>query len=212
MLENKKILFIGAHYDDLELGCGGTMLKYQKSSEIHYLIVTDSEIKRNKKIIRSKDSIKKDISKIKKKLNLTSLRNLNFKCNTLQFNEKLIIKILDNIETIGPDVIFTHWPEDIHQDHSAIGKATMSAGRRIKNILFYQSNFYDSLHKFKENFYINITKEFSEKIDLIKIFKNELKRNSNSWIDQVERSNSSYGYKIQTKYAEAFQILRLANY
>ena len=49
MFKNKKILFIGAHQDDLEIACGGTILNYQKYSEIHYLIVTDSIIKNKSK-------------------------------------------------------------------------------------------------------------------------------------------------------------------
>lgn len=210
MFKKKKILFIGAHYDDLELGCGGTILKYQKNSEIHYLIATDSEIKRDKKIVRSKASIKANIAEIRKKIKVSSFKNLGFKCNTLEFNEDLIVRILDNIEKIKPDAIFTHWPEDIHQDHNSVGKATMSAGRHIKNILFYKSNFYGTLHKFNENFYIDITKEFKKKVELIKIFDTELGRNSYKWIDQVEKANSLSGYQIGVKYAEVFHALRLS--
>ena len=209
MFDNKKILFIGAHHDDLELACGGTILNCQKYSEIHYLIVTDSIII-NKNVIRNRRSIKKNFTEIKKKLNIESFTNLNFKCNKLIFNDDLVVNILRVIEKIRPDFIFTHWPNDIHQDHSAVGKSSISAGRHVKNILFYRSNFYQPTIPFNKNLIINISKNFKKKIELIKIYDEELKRHSYKWLSQIESLNSFDGKLIQTDYAESFEINKLS--
>jgi len=209
LLENKKIMFIGAHYDDLEIGCGGTILKYKNISEISYLIVTDSIIKKKKKTIRNKKDIKKNIVEIKKKLNPKNFINLNFKCNSLIFNEKLILKLLFYIDKIKPDIIFTHWPYDIHQDHSAVGNATLSAARHIKNIFFYRSNFYVSNHTFQKNLFIDISKNFNDKIKLIKIFQKELYRHDFKWLELIKSLNSLDGKTIEKEYCETFEINRL---
>lgn len=209
MFKNKKILFIGAHQDDLEIACGGTILNYQKYSEIHYLIVTDSIIK-NKKVIRNKRSVKKNFTEIKKKLDIKSFTNLNFKCNKLIFNDDLVVNILRVIEKIEPDIIFTHWPNDIHQDHSAVGKSSISAGRHVKNILFYRSNFYQPTTPFNKNLFINISKNFKKKFNIIKIYKDELKRHSYKWLNQIENLNSFDGKLINADYAESFEINKIS--
>ena len=59
-----KYLFIGAHADDIEIGCGGTILKLYKKNKITNYIATDSEYyDENGKIIRSSKDAFNDISR-----------------------------------------------------------------------------------------------------------------------------------------------------
>ena len=66
MKKYRKILLIGAHYDDIELGCGGTIAKLIKQgADVTAIIITDSEIKNEKnKIIRSKKIAKMKVLKV----------------------------------------------------------------------------------------------------------------------------------------------------
>ena len=49
MIKNKKILFVSAHFDDLELGCGGTLAKLNKKNKIYIINICNSEFHDNKK-------------------------------------------------------------------------------------------------------------------------------------------------------------------
>ena len=56
----KKILFIGAHFDDVELGCGGTIKKFNKLGyKTKIFVISHSEIReiKNNKILRDKTTM-----------------------------------------------------------------------------------------------------------------------------------------------------------
>ena len=208
----KKILFIGAHFDDVELGCGGTIkLFIKKKYNVKILILTNSEIKSLEKnsIIRDKKKAKKEFLSSIKVLGVKNYKLLDFETNSVIFNDKLISKIRAEIDEFKPNLIFTHWEKDAHQDHRAIGQATLSAGRHIPSILMYQSNNYISEEDFNGNLFIDISKNFKDKIKSIKCYKTELNRVKNAWINKVKTKDSENGNKINVKYAENFKVIKL---
>ena len=203
----KKILYIGSHLDDIEIGCGGTLLK-NRNKKNYFLILTNSEYKNNGKLIRSKDAAEKSFQKVRSKVKITKYKILDNKTNNLQVNDKLVVSIRNFIDFINPDLIFTHWTGDAHQDHNVAGVATLSAARHIKNILMYRSNNYETNTSFKSNFYVDISKEFKKKIELIKLYGDEMKRTNFKWIEILKHQNTIDGFKNDTKYCEAFEIVR----
>lgn len=208
----KKILFIGAHFDDVELGCGGSIKNFTKKKySIKILVLTHSEIVniQNNSIIRDKLQAKKEFLNSIKILGVKKYQLLDFKTNKIEFNDKLISKIRKEIDIFKPDIIFTHWDKDAHQDHRAIGQATLSAGRHVPSILMYQSNNYISEEFFNGNLFIDISKSFKDKIKSIKCYKTELKRVKNNWIKKVRLKDNQNGLKIKVKYAENFKVIKL---
>ena len=208
----KKILFIGAHFDDVELGCGGTIKYFTKKKDIvKILVVSNSEIKniKNKNIIRNKNKAKQEFLKSITVLSVKDFSLLNFKTNAIEFNDKLISQIRNEIDNFKPHLIFTHWDKDVHQDHRAIGQATLSAGRHVKSILMYQSNNYISEEEFNGNLFIDISKYFNHKIKSIKCYKSELKRVNNNWLSKIKSKNMENGNKINVKFAENFKVIKL---
>ncbi len=84
-----KYLFIGAHADDIEIGCGGVMLKAYKKNKIFNYIATDSEYNdENGKLVRSAEDAKKDILRCYKGKNIKNIIG-NSKVFYLNNNEKL---------------------------------------------------------------------------------------------------------------------------
>ena len=208
----KKILLIGAHFDDVELGCAGTIKYFTKNKHIvKVLILSNSEIKsiKNKKIIRDKNIARKEFLNSIKILGVKKYKLLDFITNKIIFNDNLISKIRSEIDIFKPNLIFTHWDKDAHQDHRAIGQATLSAGRHISSILMYQSNNYISEEDFNGNLFFDISKFFKDKIRSIKCYKTELKRVKNKWLDKVKTKDRENGNKINVKYAENFKIIKL---
>ncbi len=162
----KKVLFIGAHFDDIELACAGTILEFIKLRyTIKILIISNSEIKsiENKKILRNKITAKKEFLNSMKILGVKNYKLLDFETNNIIFEDKLIKNIREQIDYFRPNIIFTHWEKDAHQDHRAIGQATLSAGRHVNSIIMYQSNNYISEESFNGNLFVDTSKHFKKK-------------------------------------------------
>ena len=131
----RRILAIGAHPDDLELACGGTLARLADAGhEIHAPIMSDGSV--------GGDPLHRPGE---------AYRGASFmrltECTVLGLPDTLLgghgIEMVQAIEakitSLNPDVIFTHSGNDQHQDHSAVHWATMRAGRRHQAILCYES-------------------------------------------------------------------------
>jgi hypothetical protein len=100
---------------------------------------------------------------------------------------ELMNKVIDEYNI---DTVYTHWDKDVHQDHSAIGKATFNAGRHINNILMYRSNWYHTSSEFRGNYYSDISDFIDIKIKSVKAHKNEYNKFGDSWIEFFVNENT----------------------
>lgn len=211
--EKKNILVIAAHPDDEVLGVGGTIAKHiSNGDEVFVVYVTSGEYQNyDGKIIKNEEIAMKEARKSievlgVKKENLILL-NL-YKSKEVKYESKLIEELNKIIDNKKIDIIYTHWDDDVHQDHSAIGKATLNAGRHIPTILMYRSNWYASTKQFNCNFYSDISNFMDLKIKALKEHKTEVKHRGNNWIDFVKFENKTSGIEIGVEYAETFKIVK----
>lgn len=210
-MNKKKALFIGAHFDDLEIACGGTIQALVKNKyQVYIQIITSSEIISldQKKELRNSIQAKENFKKSCKILGVSKYFLGNFKTNKLVLNDNLVLEIRKVINLIKPEVVFTHWSGDVHQDHRAVGLASVSASRHVNNLLMFQSNLYSGGSNFVENFFVDTTKFFKKKISALKCYKSELKRVKNIWIKNIKNKDSLNGSKIKSKYAESFMCVK----
>jgi len=206
------ILFIGAHFDDIELGCGGTVIKHIKNGDNVYMyILTDSEYSNyDNKLIRSKEIALIEGQNAASILGIKkgNLIHEGLKTKTLTPSFELIEKINKILDKLNIDTVYTHWVNDIHQDHSSVGQATLTASRHIPRVLMYRSNWYITNIPFKDNFYVDISPYIKTKINAIKAHENEYKKFGDNWIDFVNCQNKCNGIKINVRYAEVFEIVK----
>ena len=203
------VLAIGAHFDDLELGCGGTLIKHVKRGDnVTMLVVTKSSYNDpNNKVIRRAEVAYEEGEKAASIIG-ARLECLNYDTFMVPFDESLTSKIDRYINQLKVDIIYTHWAYDIHRDHHYTAKNTSMAGRRVPKYLMYRSNYYDSEQHFRGNFYTDISEEMETKIEAIKVYESELKRVDYKWIDFFKNQNANDGQKIGVKYAECFEVVR----
>jgi N-acetylglucosamine malate deacetylase 1 len=206
----KNILAIGAHFDDIELGCGGTVARHVANGDnVIMLVLTDSAYYNyDGTPIRTVKCAKSEGEAAAKLLGVSRLISIGLETKTVSYGFKLIEVINQVIDEEKIDVIYTHWDKDVHQDHSAIGKATFNAGRHVKNILMYRSNWYHTTSEFRGNFYSDISDFMDIKILSVKAHENEYKKFGQDWIDFFVNENSNSGKKIGVNYAEAFEIVK----
>ena len=203
------VLGVGAHYDDMELGCSGTLIKHvQNGDKVTMLVITDSAyINPNGEVIRDAEVAYKEGMKAANIIG-AELICLNLKTFMVPFDETLTRELTRLIEDLKIDTIYCHWVRDIHRDHHYAAKNTIMAGRRIPRFLMYRSNYYDTDQQFRGNFYSDISDVMERKIEVIKAHESELERVRYKWLDFFKHQNENEGQKIGVKYAECFEIIR----
>jgi LmbE family N-acetylglucosaminyl deacetylase len=137
-LQKARLLCLGAHCDDIEIGCGGTLLNIlQKYPNIEVRwIVFSSDIHREEE---ARSSANDFLKQAKKK---TILIN-NFRNGFFPYVGADIKDYFEKIKNIYiPDLIFTHYRQDLHQDHRMISELSWNTFRN-HFILEYEIPKYD---------------------------------------------------------------------
>lgn len=205
------ILAIGAHFDDIELGCGGTLAKHVKNKDNVYVFVatTSGFIDHKGNLVRSNEIAKEEGNKAMKTLGIKKLIHGDFETLKIEFNEELNRTMINLVKNYNIDTVYTHWDGDIHHDHQAVAKSSLHSCRHVKNIFMYRSNWYQSTKEFNPNCYVDITNFWKIKKKTIQCHKSELKRTHNKWITFFYNEALNAGQRIGVKLAETFQIVKI---
>ncbi len=200
------ILALGAHCDDIEIGCGGTLLKLFDQYPIEQIkwVVFASNEKRKQEAIDSAEAFLKDVSN--KEIVVLSYRDA--------FLEASKYEIKEYFETIkkgfNPDLVFTHYRDDRHQDHRLLSDLAWNTFRSHL-ILEYEIPKYDGDLGIP-NCFFHIKKEYAEKkVDiLIDAFESQKGKH---WFDKETFLSlmriRGMEAACEDKYAEAFHVRKL---
>ena len=151
-----KILCLGSHSDDIEIGCGGTILRLLSSrqeTEIVW-IVFGSGSKREQE---ARNSAALFLRAAKNK----SVIVKNFRDGFFPFEGTQIKDYFEELKVISPDLIFTHNRMDAHQDHRLLAELTWNTFRNHL-ILEYEIPKYDG-DLGQPNLFVPLDQEFYEK-------------------------------------------------
>lgn len=177
--ENQKpnILCLGAHPDDIEIGCGGTILRLIEEvpkALFYWVVFSGGEIRGNEAC----ESAKVFLEKVKaKKIDVQDFRESYFPF--------IGVKIKDYFEKLkneySPDIVFTHYANDAHQDHRLISSLTWNTFRD-HFIIEYEVPKYDG-DLGNPNLYVYLNESHVErKIGfLCKVFQTQKKK---QWFDE----------------------------
>jgi len=203
------ILAIGAHYDDVELGCSGTLINHiKKGDNVTILVVTNSAYTApDGTLIRAEDIAREEGRKAAEVIG-AELICLEQKTFGIEVGDRLTVEVSNVIKKLEIDTVYGHWSGDIHRDHQDTAKITLMATRHLPRVLMYRSNYYDSCAVFRGNFYSDITDVIDQKIEAIKAHRSELERVRWQWIEFFENQNRNDGLKIGVRYAETFEVVR----
>jgi LmbE family N-acetylglucosaminyl deacetylase len=131
-------LFLGAHCDDIEIGCGGTVLRFaEQFPNAHFVwVILSSDPTRAEEARQSFAAFLTPVTK--KSLRIEQFRNGYFPYLGDQIKD--FFEELKQVET--PDIIFTHHRNDLHQDHRVVCELTWNTFRK-ELILEYEIPKYD---------------------------------------------------------------------
>ena len=208
-----KILAIGAHLDDIELACGGTLAKAVRNGHYVKVLIMSKSGYTNKegKIQRPNDIAVKEGKEALLALGIKDIEILDFPTKDIPFCSEVVNAIDIVMSEYNPDIVFTHHPFDTHQAHEGVAKASIAAARRKNTVYFYEpiAPSGRSYVSFKPTLYVDIEETVDVKIRALKKHKSEYKKfGGEDWISGVKNRCGFRGYEIGKKYAEAFEVLR----
>jgi LmbE family N-acetylglucosaminyl deacetylase len=197
------ILAIGAHPDDIEYGCGGTLLKYAKKEHNVYLFVlTEGEEGGEGKVRRKEQEHATKILKAKK------LFWGNFKDTRIPIDKNTISTIEKVIEKVKPDEVYINYFNDTHQDHRILANCVITATRYIRRVLFYEDY---TTYNFEPDVFVDIEDVLEDKIKLLKAHNSQITKTYPTGLDIIEGARAIAhfrGFQGKVKYAEGFKALR----
>jgi len=214
MSKNKNILAIGAHADDVEIGCGGTIALHVMKGDFVIIIVMAEPFFTNYDgiVLRPKDIGKSEEKNAAKVLGAKVI-NLGFKDNSVMYSVETIEAINRIIDKYEIDTVYTHWHHESNQDHSRTAHATISAARYTPNILMYEPMYPNgkTYETFRSQIYIDVTSTFNIKMRALKCHKSQVEKFGSDFLDAVEARARYRGYEIRCRYAESFEVIRAVN-
>ena len=198
------ILAIGAHPDDIELGCGGLLLKAVREGHKVYMYTLTRGAASGDPAQRTREQIE-----AAKFIGADTLWIDSFEDTKLSMNIELIRRIESVINYSRADVVYTHPLEDTHHDHRAVAEATIEAGRFVPNILSYEM---PVTKDFKPHVYYDISDVIDDKIELLSVFSSQQHKmficsNATKGLAQY-RALQSRLHPLVTS-VEAFEVLKL---
>ena len=209
-----KILAIGAHLDDIEIACGGTLAKaIQAGHTVKALVMSKSGYTNKEgKVQRSDEVAVREGMNALRTLGIEDIEVLDFPTKDIPFRSDVVNTIDLRLADFQPDVIFTHHPFDTHQAHEGVAKATIAAARRLNTVFFYEpiTPSGRSYVAFRPQMYVDITDTVDIKIKSLKCHTSEYNKfGAEDWIEGVRCRCGFRGYEIGTRFAEAYEVLRL---
>ena len=198
------VLAIGAHPDDIELGCGGALLAHVAAGDrVTMLVVTGGENGPGEgtRGAGRHEEQERAAQMIGARLVWGGLRDCEVTPGAAT------VRVIEQvIESTRADLVYVHAPEDSHQDHRAVAAATLGAARRLSRVLHYQS---PSTLTFTPTVYVDVTAYLSGKVAALSAHASQVEMSAMVEPDAVVASARHWGSQARIGNAEAFQPTRL---
>jgi LmbE family N-acetylglucosaminyl deacetylase len=198
------VLAIGAHPDDIEFGCAGTLMKYADSGHNVYSMVLTGGGMGGSKSVRQREA-----EEAAGKMGVKEILWGRYGDTELPLSKTLIDDIEKAIDTVQPSFIFVHHKDDTHQDHRILAQAAISATRYIRNVLFYEG---PTSVDFSPNVFVDVESHMERKIEALAAHASQLEKTNIPGLNIVDIARAvavSRGIQARTGYAEGFVSLRL---
>ncbi|MEA5463761.1 PIG-L deacetylase family protein [Leptothoe sp. PORK10 BA2] len=197
----RRILCLGAHSDDIEIGCGGTILKMMEQfqdAEVCW-VVFSADGHREKEALASANSFLEKAHK--KTIIIQQFRERFFPYIGIEIKE-----FFDQLsKDFSPDLILTHYRNDLHQDHRLISELTWNAFRNHM-ILEYEIPKYDG-DLGNPNFFVHLDESLYQR-KVAYLMQHFQTQSNKQWFDEETFSSILRLRGIESnapdKYAEAF--------
>lgn len=218
-----RILAIGAHPDDIEIACSGTLAKCVKrgdtvivchvsSGNLGHVVIPPDQLR----VIRANEA--------KKAGALAGIEVICAGFDDLEIfdnNKEARDKIVDIIQYADPDLIITHNPDDYMPDHTAVSRLVFDASftatlpnykskynRAAKLVPIYYMDTLAGVN-FNPTEYVDISEEIELKLEMLNCHESQVvwmrEHDGIDFLDMVRTCSKYRGYQCGVQYAEGFR-------
>jgi LmbE family N-acetylglucosaminyl deacetylase/Flp pilus assembly protein TadD len=196
------VLAVGAHPDDIELGCGAFLVKLKDSgARLHGLTLSRGEVggdpaRRPREAERATSFI-----------GLDDYRVLDFPDTHLgEHVPALRGAIEERIRAVGATMVLTHAAVDVHGDHRAVHEATREAARAVPTVLCYED--VSTPQQFEPNYFVDVSAYLDDHLRALAFHRTQAHR---TYMDpEIVRGRAAHrGMQIGTTFAMAFRTMNL---
>ena len=198
--QQRRVLAIGAHPDDVEIGCGGSLARHAARGDRLHILTLSRGAAGGDETVRVAEAT----------------RAAEILGASLSFGDLPDTRIGDGIETIEviratierlqPTHVFTHCAEDTHQDHRAVHAASLAAARGVPNLYCYQSS--SATRAFQPNRFTDISAYIAQKLAASAVYESQRARVPALREDAILVRARYWGHESGHRLAEPLSIVR----
>lgn len=196
------VLAVGAHPDDIELGCSGTLALHKlKGDKVYLLVLSKGEASGDPKV--REDECRKSA----KVLGADGLFFGSLEDTRIHDGRETVDVIEKAVDEVKPDIVYAPTCKDTHQDHRNASYATLSACRRCRIILLYEGA--STQRDFTPQVFVAIKETFPLKMQVIRIFGSQVNNERGVYavaVKAIEGLAKFRGYQAGAEAAEAFEV------
>ncbi len=197
-----RVLAVGAHPDDVDLGCFATLAKHtQNGDEVHILIMTAGESAGDPE--QRKGEVKESAKLINASVTIANQRD------TMVHDDWESISVIEqHVRKINPYIVYTHSDKDRHQDHRNTARATISAARFVPEVYMFETP--STLQHFAPQRFVDVTDTFAIKLEAL--HKHQTQSSKMYMMEKAMRGLAefrAYQAHFVDVYVEAFEVIRI---
>jgi LmbE family N-acetylglucosaminyl deacetylase len=194
------VLAIGAHPDDIELGCGATLAAHAaRGDAVALLVMTPGE-----------HGPQAAISRIAEQEEATRILGARLYWGPFRDGEvpegRASVELIDSvIEETGADVIYAHAAGDSHQDHRVTARASLAAARRSTRVVGYET---PTSLGFVPSLFVDVECFLETKLEAIRAHQSQVQKNRLVDLEAIQAQARWRGFQARVHYAEGFVVER----
>lgn len=203
-MARQSVLAVGAHPDDIELGCGGALAKHVAAGDrVTMLVVTRGEEGPGD----SQERVREQLRAVEVLGVHELLWGQGFgDCRVSLQEFELVHLIEDAIEKSSTTIVHTHTANDSHQDHRVVSRCTLGAARWVSSIMTYGG---PSAIGFNPTAFVDISDSLDKKIEALMSHVSQAEASEKVSASWVRSSAEHYGFLCRRTFAEGFEPARL---
>ncbi len=196
----ERVLAIGAHPDDVEIGCGGALLRHRDAGQaITILTMTGGEAggERGVRAAEARNAAS---------LLSARLQMLAFDDTEISETRATVQAIAAIVEEVRPTTVYTHSAHDVHQDHRRVHFATLVAARSVPLLFGYLSP--SATVDFRPNRFVSIDDVLERKLALIEPYESQTQIRDYLQPGLLRATARYWGRFGPSDYAEPLEVIR----
>lgn len=196
----ERVLAIGAHPDDVEIGAGGTLLAHRTAGHQVAVLTLSRGARGGVEGQRTGESARA-ARLLGADLYLEDLHD-----TAISEGDPTISAISRVVQQVKPTIMYTHSIHDVHQDHRNTHRAAMVASRSVGRVYCFQSP--SAMVDFGPSLFIGIDDQLAGKLAAIGEYVSQTEVREYLDPGLIESTARYWGRFAKSRYAEAFEVVR----